>query len=237
MHGNLTGPGHSRGPRPRGPLDCEVRKLHTTDIGTREFTIARKGYDQAEVRAFLVELSTSVHSSDLDLVAIEAAARSEADRIVAAAELASTAIRDHADAYAADKMASADLALTEAEVVRAEGLAVAKARAAEAVEQSEQLLSRAEAQATARLAAAEEHARARSAEILDAAKQSLQRLLDAETDVHVRLASALSSTLAPTGHPLERDDEALLDLAFAEFFANDIEHDESRAWILSDQAG
>jgi DivIVA domain-containing protein len=211
--------------------------LDTSDIGSREFAVVRKGYDQAEVRAFLVELSTSVHSGHVDLAAIEADAWAAAARIVEAAELASVAVREQADAYAADKLASAELALAEAEVVQAEGLAVAKSRAAEAVEEAERMLREAEAQAAARIAAAEEHARARSAAILERAKQRLQRMLDAEVDVHVRLASALSSTAAPTGQPLERDDEALLDLAFAEFFTNDIEHDESRAWILSDQAG
>lgn len=211
--------------------------MDTSDIGVREFTVVRKGYDLAEVRAYLTELSNSVHSCDIDLAAIEAEARAEAARIVDETEQASTAVRELADAYAADKQASADLALAEAEVVHAEGVATAKARAAEAVEHAERILRDAEAQATARLAAAEEHARIRSAAILDAAKQRLQRLLDAETDVHIRLAAALSSTLAPTGQPLERDDEALLDLAFAEFFTSDIEHDESRAWILSDQAG
>lgn len=211
--------------------------METSDIGGREFTVVRKGYDQAEVRAFLAELSTSVHSCDIDLSAIETAARTDAARIIDEAEQASAEVRERAAAYAADTMASADLALTEAEVVHAEGLATAQARAAEAVEQSERMLGAAEAEAAARIVAAEEHARVRSAAILDRAKQRLQRLLDAETDVHIRLAAAMSSTLAPTGQPLERDDEALLDLAFAEFFTSDIEHDESRAWILSDHAG
>ena len=211
--------------------------MDTNDIGSPEFTVVRKGYDQAEVRAFFVELSTSVQSCDIDLRAIEIAARTEAARLIEEADRASSEVRERADSYAADKMASADLALAEAEIVHAEGLAAAQARAAEAVEQSERMLGAAEANAAARVAAAEEHARVRSAAILDRTKQRLQRLLDAETDVHIRLTAAMSSTLAPTGHPLERADDELLDLAFAEFFMSDIEHDESRAWILSDHAG
>jgi hypothetical protein len=34
--------------------------------------------------------------------------------------------------------------------------------------------------------------------------------------------------------PLEREDEELLDQAFAEFFSDDVETEPSRTWILSD---
>ena len=210
--------------------------LNASDIATQDFPVVRRGYAQDEVRAFLVRLSNDHRVASCDPAVIKAEARAQAEHLVDAATLAAHEIVERAEIDAAATRNAAEIALREAEVVHAEGVAAAHARAAEAAEHADRLLTEAEAHAAARLAEAERVARERSTVVLERAKQRLQRLLDAETDVHVRLSAAFSSINAPASCPLERDDE-LLDLAFTEFFASDIEHDESRAWILGDHAG
>ena len=222
--------------------------MNASDIAAREFPVVRKGYDPAEVRAFLAQIGASGFVGDIDASEIEATARAYAERVIEQAESTAAAQRAEADIYTHTKHAAADAALAEAQHAYAEGVAAAKARADEALAQAEQVMSEAdqkaaalladaEAQATARLEAAEAHARERSAAILDDAKQQLQRLLDAEAEVHVRLTAAFANINSPDTHPIDREHEQLLDLAFAEFFTSDVEHDESRAWILSEQAG
>ena len=211
--------------------------FQASDIATQDFPVVRKGYDQDEVRAFLVQLSNDQGVASCDPAVIEAEARAQAEHIVDAATLAAHEIHEQAEFEAAATRTAAEIALREAEAVHAEGVAVAHARAAEAAEHAHRLLTEAENEAATRLAEAERVAGERSTVILEGAKQRLQRLLDAETEVHVRLSAALSSINAPASCPLERDDDELLDLAFAEFFESDIEHDESRAWILEDHTG
>ena len=218
--------------------------LQASDIATQDFPVVRKGYDQDEVRAFLVQLSADQGVASCDPAVIKAEARAQAEHIVDAATLAAHEIHERAEVDATATRTAAEIALREAEIARreaeaahAEGVAAAHARAAEAAEHAHRLLTEAENEAATRIAEAERLARERSTVILEDAKQRLQRLLDAETEVHVRLSAAFSSIIAPASCPLERGDDELLDRAFAEFFESDIEHDESRAWILGDHAG
>lgn len=210
--------------------------MNASDIAAQEFPVVRKGYDQTEVRAFLLQLSNGHVDVPEDPTSIEAEACARATRLIEAAEQAAAEIRERAEAEAALIYATAELVRREAEFVHDEGVATASARATAAADQADRLLTEAESRADARLADAEHSARTRSAAILENAKQRLQRLLDAEAEVHIRLSAAFSSVNAPASLPLVREDDEMLDLAFAEFFASDVGHDESRAWILSDQA-
>jgi DivIVA domain-containing protein len=211
--------------------------VNASDIAAQEFPVVRKGYDPAEVRAFLTEICASGLVGDLDLEQVHATAQAEAARIVAEAQHSADDLVEQAIAEADRLREAASAALAEARTVLWEGIAAAKARSDQAVEHATALISAADAHAEERVRAAEEHARECATAVLDSAKRRLQRLLDAEAEVHHRLHAALGSVSAPSGQIIEREDEVLLDLAFAEFFESDFEHDESRAWILSDQPG
>jgi hypothetical protein len=118
-----------------------------------------------------------------------------------------------------------------------ESLSQTEAHCAEQEQVAANRLDEADRRAATLVAQAEHLAKERTTTIIENARVRLQRLLDAEREVHVRLAAAFSSVDAPVDMPLEREDEELLDLAFADFFSSDVEHDERRAWIQSDQAG
>lgn len=197
--------------------------MNPSDLAAMEFPIARKGYDVDAVRAFLVELAASPARCAATPEHVLAEAQVEAERVRAEAQVEAERTVAAAQAEAERLVRTGE---EEALAFRAEQESIATAR-----------LEEADARATAVLEDAEALARERVTTIIENARVRLQRLLDAEREVHVRLAAAFSSIEAPVDMPLERDDEALLDLAFAEFFSSDIEHDESRAWILSDQAG
>lgn len=210
--------------------------MNASDIAAKEFPVARKGYDPEAVRTFLIDLSESTlvvatpdeitaeaHRVADQIVAdahrvadeIEAAARADAESMLSDAERHAAALSRQAEQYRAGQEALATRSIDEA----AHRVTEADARGAQIIDDAERL------------------ARDRAKEILDTTRLRLRRLLDAEREVHVRLAAAFSSIDAPSDVPLDRDDEELLDLAFAEFFSSDIEHDESRAWILSDHTG
>jgi DivIVA domain-containing protein len=222
--------------------------MNTSDIAAQEFPVVRKGYDPSAVRAFLARLSETGVIGEVDVEALEEAARSDAARIIAEAEAdaaalraqavdEATAIRAAAESDAAQKLDAAQLALTEAAAVHELSVVEADERLSAAIDQARRLVTEAAEAAEAKLADATVRSQRVAESVLADAKQRLQRLLDAETEVHVRLTAAFASVAAPADHPIERDDETLLDLAFAEFFASDVEHDESRAWILSETNG
>lgn len=222
--------------------------MNASDIAALEFPVVRKGYDPSAVRAFLARLSETGVIGEVDLAPLEEAARADAARIVAEAEADAaalrgqaaddaTAIRAAAELEVAERLAAAQAALDEATAERERSKVEADAHLAAALEQSRRLVSDSLAAAATRVAEAETRAHQIADTVLADAKQRLQRLLDAEAEVHVRLAAAFASIESPNGHPIEREAEALLDLAFAEFFTSDIEHDASRAWILSETNG
>lgn len=187
-----------------------------SDIAAQEFPVVRKGYDPSAVREFLTRLSETGAIAEVDIAALEAAAQVDAARVLAEAEADAAALR----AQAADD-ATAIRAAAEAELTAAQ-------------EQARQVLDDATAAADTRLAEADARSQETAETVLADAKQRLQRLLDAEAEVHVRLAAAFASIDAAPGHPIQREADDLLDLAFAEFFAADVDHDPSRAWILSE---
>jgi DivIVA domain-containing protein len=222
--------------------------MNASDIAAQEFPVVRKGYDPSAVHAFLARLSETGVIGEVDVEALEEAARSDAARIIAEAEDEAaalrvraadeaTAIRAQAETDAAQKLEAAQLALDEAAAVHERSVVEADERLAAAIEQARRLVTQATDAADAKLADAHTRTQQLAESVLADAKQRLQRLLDAEAEVHVRITAALASVAAPGDHPIERNDEALLDLAFAEFFASDVEHDESRAWILSETNG
>lgn len=199
-----------------------MHPVNPSEIAAKDFPIARKGYDVDAVRAFLEELAGSPLLSRSPDAAM-AVAHVEADRVVAEA------------AVEAERIVAA--AQAQAECLVHEAVAQSQAHCAAQEHLAADRLDEASRRATALLEQAEQLAKERTTTIIENARVRLQRLLDAEREVHVRLAAAFSSIEAPFDMPLERDDEELLDLAFAEFFSSDVEHDESRAWILSDHAG
>lgn len=222
--------------------------MNASDIAALEFPVVRKGYDPSAVRAFLARLAETGVIGEVDLAPLEEAARADAARILAEADAdaaalraqaadEATAIRAAAEAEIAHRLAMAQAALDDATIERERSTADADARVGAALDQARRLLEDAVATAAAKVAEADSRANAVAQRVLADAKQRLQRLLDAEAEVHIRLAAAFASVDSPASHPVERDAEELLDLAFAEFFTSDIEHDESRAWILSESAG
>jgi DivIVA domain-containing protein len=222
--------------------------MNTSDIADQEFPVVRKGWDPSAVRAFLARLSETGAIGESDVEAFEEAARSDAaciiaeaevqaDALLAAAAAEATAVRETAEAAAAQKLQAAQLALDEAAAVHERSVVEADEHLSTAIEQARRLLDQSAQAAESRVAKANVRAHELAESVLAEAKQRLRRLLDAEVEVHVRLTAAFASVAAPAAHPIERDDEAMLDLAFAEFFASDVEHDESRAWILSETSG
>jgi DivIVA domain-containing protein len=222
--------------------------MNASDIAALEFPVVRKGYDPSAVRAYLARLGESGVIGEVDLAALEEAARVDAARLVAEAEAdaaalraqaadEATAIRVAAELEVAQRLAAAQAALDDAARTHERGRAETDAHITASLEQARRLIDDAVFAAATKLAEAEERAHGIAERVLAEAKQRLQRLLDAEAEVHIRLAAAFASVDAPGSHPVERDAEELLDLAFAEFFTSDIEHDESRAWILSESNG
>jgi DivIVA domain-containing protein len=213
----------------------------TLDAERREFTIVRRGYDPEEVRVFLRELAAAglkpspvfeqVGGQVADLLetahrmseSIEAQAREDAARVKAECEQ----LRAEAEAAAAAARTEADARVVEAAAKASQIVADAETIAANVNADAEQAVA-------ARVAAAEEFARERATTVIAGTKLRLRKLLDAEREVHARLSSALSSVNADPEVPLDREDEQLLDQAFAEFFGDDVEIEPSRSWILSD---
>lgn len=190
-------------------------EMNTSEIAAQEFPVVRRGYDPSAVREFLTRLSETGVIAEIDITTLEQAAQADAARVLADAEAEAAALRAQAadEATALRAAAEADLAMAHA--------------------QARQILEDASVAATARLADADQRCSERAEAVIAETKQRLQRLLDAEAEVHVRLAAAFASIDAGPDHPIQREADDLLDLAFAEFFAADVEHDPSRAWILS----
>jgi DivIVA domain-containing protein len=231
----------------------------TSEIERREFTVVRKGYDPDEVRTFLQELAEAglrpspvfeqLGESVADLLetahrtaqSIESHARDDAERLVADAEAAKAEaeadaqrVRDEAETAAAERLAEAERIRAEADAAVVEASAKATQLVADAEAIAANVAAESDHLAQARIDAAEEQARERATTVIESAKRRLRKLLEAEGEVHARLVAALASVNAEAGQPLMREDEELLDQAFAEFFSDDVETEPSRAWILSE---
>jgi DivIVA domain-containing protein len=213
----------------------------TTDIECREFTIVKRGYDPDEVRTFLKELADAglkpspVFAEVGDQIAelLETAHRTAAT-IEAQAHADAAAIVEAAAAAAAEQLAEAGArrAAADAEVAEASARATQLVSDAEAI--AENVAAESERAITARREAADELLRERATTVIEGANLRLRKLLDAEREVHARLSAALASVNADPKVPLERDDDQLLDHAFAEFFSDEVETEPSRTWILSE---
>jgi DivIVA domain-containing protein len=213
----------------------------TTDIECREFTVVKRGYDPDEVRTFLKELADAglkpspvfaevgdqiaelLETAHRTAAAIEAQAHADAATIVEAATAAATEQLIDADA----RRAQADADVAAASERATQLVADAEAIAANVTAECERAVA-------ARREAADEMLRERATTVIQGANLRLRKLLDAEREVHARLSAALASVNADPSVPLERDDEQLLDNAFAAFFSEDVETEPSRSWILSD---
>jgi DivIVA domain-containing protein len=213
----------------------------TTDIECREFTVVKRGYDPDEVRAFLKELINAglkpspVFAEVGDQVAelLETAHRT-ASSIEAQGRDDAARVTEEAAAAAAEQLAEIGAKQAEADAL----VAAASAKATQLVTDAEAIAANVTAEADRAAATLREEAEARLRErattVIESAKRRLVKLLDAEREVHARLSSALASVNADPEEPLEREDEELLDQAFAEFFSDDVETEPSRTWILSD---
>ncbi|HEV8297839.1 MAG TPA: DivIVA domain-containing protein [Acidimicrobiales bacterium] len=226
------------------PSDTET----ATDLEGRAFTIVRRGYDPDEVRAFLQELiaaglrpspvfelvgekvaellETAYRTSE----SIEAQAREDAERMRAECDQ----LRANAEAAAAVVREDAERCRADAQVAVAEAAAKASQIVADAEAIADNVTAEADRLAADRVAAAEDHARHRANIIIANAKRRLRKVLDAEREVHARMCAALANLDADADEPPDGEDEELLDQAFAEFFADDVETEPSRSWILSE---
>ena len=231
----------------------------THDIERREFTVVRKGYDPDEVRTFLQELAEAglrpspvfeqLGESVADLLetahrtaqTIESQARDDAERLLAEAEASKAEteaecqrLRDQAATAAQERLAEAERIRAEADAAVFEASAKAMQLIADAEAIAANVAAESDHAAQARVDAAEDQARERATTVIEGAKRRLRKLLDAEGEVHARLVAALASVNAEAAQPLMREDEELLDQAFAQFFSEDVETEPSRAWILSE---